>query len=109
MRTAKCGRCGGRATGESFEEASAKINHASGLSKSKPCGADYNCVIEIDKPIETIQEKKIKEPTPIVESIVESTIEKISEPTLKKKIKASKTKIKASKTKIKKISEPAKE
>lgn len=76
MSTAKCKRCGGEATGDSFEEASKKINHAVGLTRSIPCGANYNCVIEIDKPIRTIQKKKIQEPTPIIEKISEPIPEK---------------------------------
>lgn len=85
MSTAKCNRCGGSAVGDSFEEASVKINHAVGLSRNKPCGASYNCVIEIDKPIRTVQKKKIQEPTPIIE---------ISEPIPeKKKVSKIKTEI----------------
>ena len=91
MNTAKCNRCGGVATGNSFEEASAKINHTAGLSRNKPCGASYNCVIEIDKS-KTIQEKKIQVTTPIIE---------ISEPIAETK--------KVSKIKNEKISESIKE
>jgi hypothetical protein len=47
MVQAKCQRCLGFAEGTTFEEASNKINHAIGLSRGKPCGANFNKVIEI--------------------------------------------------------------
>ena len=47
MAQAKCRKCGGTATGNTFEEAASKINHASGLSRGIKCGSNYNCTIEI--------------------------------------------------------------
>ncbi len=51
MITAKCNRCGGTATGLTYEEASAKINHAVGLGKGIKCGANYNQVYEVKPPV----------------------------------------------------------
>jgi len=48
---AKCFRCYGSATGNSFEEAALLINHAVGLSRNIPCGDDYNAVQEIKEDI----------------------------------------------------------
>ena len=48
MVTAKCTRCLGSATGKTFDEASAAINHAVGISRSIPCGDNYGCVISED-------------------------------------------------------------
>ena len=48
MITAKCIKCGGSATGDTFEEASSKINHAVGMSRGIKCGANYNCVSQVD-------------------------------------------------------------
>lgn len=79
MSTAKCRRCGGVAIGGSFEEASAKINHAVGLTRSIPCGANYNCVIEIDKSVKTIPEKKIQEPILQKKKVTKTKTEKILE------------------------------
>ncbi len=47
MVQAKCMRCLGSAIGDTFEEASDKINHAVGLSRGKPCGDNYGRVVEI--------------------------------------------------------------
>ena len=47
MVTAKCFRCYGSATGDTFEEASSLIDHAVGLSRGIPCGDNYNAVQEI--------------------------------------------------------------
>ena len=66
MTIAKCSRCGGKAQGESFEEASSKINHAVGLSRGIKCGDNYNMVSEIK---DSTQEK----PAPKVEKPKEST------------------------------------
>jgi len=81
---AKCQRCLGSATGDSFEEASKKINHAVGLSRGIPCGNNYNRVFEImpDKKQVTKVESKSK-PTNIQtkEEIItpaETTTEKTS-------------------------------
>lgn len=47
MVTAKCNRCLGSGTGETFKEASSKINHAVGLTRGVPCGPDFKRVIEV--------------------------------------------------------------
>lgn len=64
MTEANCTRCGASATGNSFEDASAKINHAIGLSRNIPCGDNYNCVVEVKKEsynkIESKSGEKIK-------------------------------------------------
>ena len=44
---AKCTKCGGTATGDSFDDARAKINHAPGLSRGIKCGDNYNCVEKV--------------------------------------------------------------
>lgn len=65
--TAKCMRCLGSATGNTFEEARNKINHAVGLSRGIKCGKNYNKTVEvidetIDKTIDkTVDAKKFKE------------------------------------------------
>ncbi len=48
-------RCLGTATGDSFDDASEKINHAVGMSRGLPCGKEYGCIVEIkeDKPVKT--------------------------------------------------------
>lgn len=62
MITAKCNKCGGTALGNTFEEASQKINHAVGLSRGIKCGANYNMVYQIE---DSTPKKQIKEPTPM--------------------------------------------
>jgi len=47
MVTAKCHKCGGISDGKTFEEASAKINHAVSLSRGIKCGASYGKVNQI--------------------------------------------------------------
>jgi hypothetical protein len=67
MVLAKCRRCGGSATGETFEVASSKINHAVGLTRGIKCGASYNQVYEVKPPVPKKPPVKIdkpKEPTP---------------------------------------------
>ena len=56
MAKALCRRCKGTAEGSTFEEASSKINHAVGLSRSIPCGASYGCVVDVS-PKSTIPPK----------------------------------------------------
>jgi len=53
MITAKCNKCGGTALGNTFQEASSKINHAVGLSRGIKCGDNYNMVCEIKDSPET--------------------------------------------------------
>ncbi len=64
MVEAKCIKCGGTATGDSFEQARQRINHAVGLSRGIKCGDNYNHVTEI-KPKEIIPKNipKIEPPT----------------------------------------------
>jgi len=57
MVIAHCTRCLGKAQGDTFEEASAKINHAVSLSRGIPCGDNYNCV-------EELKDKSTKSETP---------------------------------------------
>jgi hypothetical protein len=47
MITAKCTRCGATATGDSFDDARVKMDHAPGLSRGIPCGDNYNCVEKV--------------------------------------------------------------
>jgi hypothetical protein len=71
MITAKCHRCGGIALGETLENASAKINHAVGLSRGIKCGDSYGQVKQIgttvapkEKPKDFLfTEHKDKKPT----------------------------------------------
>ncbi len=64
MSKAKCTRCGGIAEGKTFEEASSKIDHAVGLSRGRPCGNNYGCVIQVDPPQKTVSQKTKKEIKP---------------------------------------------
>lgn len=47
MITAKCNRCLGSATGETFDEASNNINHAVGLSRGVKCGRNYKQIVQV--------------------------------------------------------------
>jgi len=49
MSDVTCTRCGAKATGATFEEASSKIDHAIGKSRGIPCGRHYKCVVEVLK------------------------------------------------------------
>jgi len=53
---ALCNRCKGTATGKTFTEASARIDHGIGRVCGIPCGDSYNAVNEIktEKPKEQI-------------------------------------------------------
>ncbi len=65
MAEAKCRKCGGTATGETFTKAASKINHAVGLSRGIKCGSSYNCTIEIKDtkiPHPKVISKKIPKP-----------------------------------------------
>lgn len=46
--TVKCERCGGRATGNTFEEAELKVNHEQGKSRGIKCAINYYQTIEVD-------------------------------------------------------------
>lgn len=73
MIQAKCNKCGGTAFGEDFAKASGNINHAVGLTRGIKCGANYNCVCQIE-------DTTPKKPTPKTEKPKESTpVEKTNE------------------------------
>lgn len=84
MIQAKCNKCGGAALGDTFEEASKKINHAVGLSRGIKCGANYNMVHQIEDSIP----KKL---TPKVEKIKESTSTEPKESPVERKSKYTKS------------------
>lgn len=69
MTEAKCTRCGATVTGDSLEDARAKMNHAIGLSRGIKCGDNYNCVEEIKKESST-EKPKIQTPPKTVSNIV---------------------------------------
>lgn len=89
MITAKCNRCGGTAFGNTFEEASKKINHAVGLSRGIKCGDNYGNVVEDSTP----KVEKPKEPTP-TEPKESIPVEKPKESTVDTKPKSTKSKFK---------------
>jgi len=89
MAKAKCRRCGGTATGDTFQDASKKINHAAGLTRGKPCGISYGAVIEI---IEQVITPKSKPDHTDVITNVETTKETIIETIIETKPKKSKSK-----------------
>lgn len=63
MAKALCNRCKGSAEGETFEEASAKINHAVGLGRGLPCGANYGKTVDVSpKPSSVPEPKKAQKP-----------------------------------------------
>jgi hypothetical protein len=87
MITAKCNKCGGTALGDTFQQASSKINHAVGLSRGIKCGDNYNMVCEI-------KDSTTKKPTPKTEipkeptiTPKESPVEQKSKPTKSKSFK----------------------
>lgn len=87
MITAKCDKCFGSATGDTFEQASSKINHAVGLSRGIKCGDNYNMVRQIEDSTpkkQTPKPEKPKEPT--IEP-KESTLEQKTKPTKSKSFK----------------------
>jgi len=70
MTQAKCLKCGGSATADTFQQAKNLINHAVGLSRGIKCGANYNAVQEIKsegvvtmKKPETLKQKEPETPT----------------------------------------------
>ena len=91
MITAKCDKCGGTALGDTFQEASAKINHAVGLSRGIKCGDNYNQVCELkessSKPI----------PKSVPESVVDTVVNTVVDTTPDNKTKKSE-KLKSVKT-----------
>ena len=88
MVQAKCNRCGGTAIGDTFEEAKSKINHAVGLTRSIPCGDNYNRVVEVlsNKPDKKSNPKPDTKPNPKPDKKQPSILDKIT------KSKKSKTK-----------------
>lgn len=71
--TAKCNRCLGSATGKSFDEASANIDHAVGLTRSIPCGANYNFVVEVKSDNKTYKKVEAKSADKITLDEVKTT------------------------------------
>lgn len=63
MVLAKCTRCGGSATGDTFEEAKLKINCAVGLSRGIKCGKNYGCIVEVKEPSKPKPKKDVKKET----------------------------------------------
>lgn len=59
MVNIKCYKCGGKASGTSFEDARTKLNHAVGLSRGIKCGDNYNCIEEI---VDKIKDPKALKP-----------------------------------------------
>ena len=96
LSKAKCNKCGGNATADTYEQARKLINHAVGLSRGIKCGDNYNAVQEIKsegvvtvKKPETLKQKKETE-TPIIESTTESKTEPKSDTKEKKTTRKSK-------------------
>jgi len=65
MVIANCHKCGATAHGETFEEASSKIDHAIGLSRGIKCGDNYNQVHEVKPPVPKKPPVKIEPPAKI--------------------------------------------
>ncbi len=73
MITAKCNKCGGSASAETYDEARKLINHAVGLSRGVKCGDNYNMVCQVEdstpkkptvtKPQESTEKPKESPPT----------------------------------------------
>jgi len=61
----RCYKCGGKASGDTFEDARTKLNHAVGKSRGIKCGDNYNCIEEIKD--STVQESTTQEETPKAE------------------------------------------
>ncbi len=74
MITAKCDRCGGTALGNSFEEASGKINHAVALSRGVKCGNSYNQVKQVK---DSTPKKSTETPQTETKSIPKPKTEKL--------------------------------
>ena len=109
MVNIRCYKCGGKASGDTFEDARKNLNHAVGLSRGIKCGDNYNCVEEIVdkikdpkalKPTETPKvetPEPVPTPEPIPETIPENdqndspidTVEESAKPSKKKSKKFS--------------------
>lgn len=85
MITAKCNKCGGTALGDTFENASSKINHAVGLSRGIKCGNNYNMVCQIEDSTPQTQIPKVEKPK-------ESTSTEPKESKVTEKLKSEKSK-----------------
>ncbi len=57
--TVKCERCGGKATGNTFEEAEGKVNHDQGRSRGIKCSMGHYQTIEVDP--KTFEPKDVKD------------------------------------------------
>lgn len=80
MTIAKCNRCLATALGNTFVEASAKINHAVGLSRGVKCGDNYNQVCEVKESTPTIKHDNIEPiPVPVAKPIAEPSPDPITE------------------------------
>ena len=87
MITAKCNRCGGTALGNSFEEASQKINHAVGLGRGIKCGDNYNQVCKIEDSTPTVTKPEVSKPKESTGRPQESPVEEKPKPKSKFKIR----------------------
>ncbi len=77
MTIAKCNRCLASASGNTFVEASAKINHAVGLSRGVKCGDNWNQVYEVK---ESTPKPAIKPDTPTSTTTIEPIPVPVAEP-----------------------------
>lgn len=60
MAKAKCTKCGGKAEGDTYEEAASKINHAVGLSRGIHCGSTYGKTIDVTEKKPQTSEKPVE-------------------------------------------------
>lgn len=82
MAKALCTRCKGTAEGPTFPEAAAKINHAVGLGRGLPCGANYGKTVDVSpkpspvpEPKKTPKPKTPKSPSKVTEEKIIEAIE----------------------------------
>lgn len=72
MATAKCTKCGGSSTADTFEQARKQINHAVGLSRGIKCGDNYNMVQEVTEKVKPtskpVPEIITETPKPVTEA-----------------------------------------
>lgn len=80
MTIAKCNRCLATASGNTFVEASAKINHAVGLSRGVKCGDNWNQVYEVKESTPAIKPDTPTITTTTIEPIPVPVAEPIAEP-----------------------------
>lgn len=80
MAKALCTRCKGTAEGSTFAEASSKLNHAVGLGRGLPCGANYGKTIDVSpKTVTPSEPKRESKQRPTRERPAKVTEEKITE------------------------------